>query len=80
LSAECSTSTPFGCAIAVANAADWLKRRAQSLRQCSGTGISASASASNSRPARAIRRPISGAKSSRSPYLKLCTSARATSS
>ena len=64
------TGTPLACEIAPASAADWLKRRAHSRRQCSGTGTSASASASSSRPARAIQRPIIGARSSRSPYLK----------
>jgi hypothetical protein len=44
------------------------------------TGSSASASAMSSRPARAIHFPIMGARSSRSPYLKDSTSARAMSS
>ena len=62
--------------IASASAADWLKRRVQSRRQCSGTGTSASAPSNSSCPARAIQRPSSGARSSRSPYLKACTSLR----
>jgi hypothetical protein len=77
LSASCSTGSPQSCEITPASAADWLKRGDHSLRQCSGTGMSASAPASNSRPARAIQRPIMGARSSRSPYLNDSTSARA---
>ena len=38
--------------IACASAADWLKRRAHSRRQCSGTGTSASAPSNSSFPAR----------------------------
>jgi hypothetical protein len=40
-------------------------RRAHRLRQCRGTGTSASASARSSRPARAVQRPIMGERSSR---------------
>ena len=40
-----------------ASMADWLKRRAHSRRQCSGTGTSASASARSSRPALADPAP-----------------------
>ena len=39
LSAASATATPLSCAIALASSADWLKRRAHSRRQCSGTGI-----------------------------------------
>ena len=60
LSPLCATGTPQSAEIAPASAADWLNRRAQRLRQCSGTDMSASASAKSSRPARAIHRPIMG--------------------
>ena len=45
-----------------------------------GTGTMTAASDRSSVPARAIQPPMVGARSSRSPYLKACTSARATSS
>ena len=75
-----ATGTLQMAEIAPASAADWLKRRVHCLRQCSGIGTSASASANSSRPARAVHRPIMGARSSRSLYLKPWTSVRAISS
>ena len=76
LRAASATPTLASCEIALASSADWLKRRAHSRRQCSGTGISASALVSSLRPARAIQRPMVGARSSRSPYFSECTSAQ----
>src|SRR6185503_15166246 len=75
-----STGTSTVREMAEAREADWLKRRAQSRRQCRGTGTSASASRVSSRPARAIHWPIMPPSSMWSLYLNLCTSARATSS
>ena len=51
LSAPAAMGTPLSAEIVAASMADWLKRRAHSRRQCSGTGTSASASARSSRPA-----------------------------
>src|SRR5580704_736597 len=79
LRAPCATVRLLAFPITSASSADWLKRRHHWRRQCSGTGTSASASASNIRPAFAIQRPIIGARSSRSPYFKAWTSARAMS-
>src|SRR6266436_6268174 len=77
LSAPCATVRPLASAMISASSADWLNR---CRRQCSGTGTMASLSASSSRPARAIQRPMVGARSSRSPYFKAWTSLRAISS
>src|SRR5215813_5855791 len=80
LSAPRASGTCDALAIASASSADWLKRRAQYRRQCSGTGMMASASSVSEWPAVAIQRPIIGARSRRSPYLSACTSVPATSS
>src|SRR5712691_2656606 len=80
LSASPTTGTPLACDTIFASAADWLKRRAHSRRQCSGTGTSASASLSNACPARAIQRPSMGARSSRSEYFRPWIRIRETSS
>src|ERR1700745_3848313 len=60
LSAPCATIRPLALAMISASSADWLNRRVHCRRQCSGTGTMASLSASSSRPARAIQRPMSG--------------------
>src|SRR5215208_7063941 len=75
-----TTGMPVTREMTSASSADWLNRRAHCRRQCNGTGTMASAAPVTSWPAFAIQHPMVGARSSRSPYLSACTSARATSS
>src|ERR1044072_3637581 len=63
VSAACATAMPLAREMCSASAADWLKRRVHSRRQCSGTGTSASASPRRSRPACVIHSPLIGARS-----------------